>query len=230
MAKPVGEKMLNKDKRSLLLSLVLGDGCLHYIKNNGKLYGGITIDHGIDQADYQSWKAKLLSDIFNKEVKVRTGHKGKSVQVSVSLKRLRAWRKFTYPNNKKSIPKILKFIRHPEFALSVWMMDDGYVEPSMTNGICKGAGFRIFTCDQSPQELEIIMNWLKDNFGVESKVRYTKKGNTNYPFIKINQAGSLLIWEKIRDFILQFKSMKHKFRHIENIYQLKLLQRVPNQG
>jgi hypothetical protein len=58
--------MLNKDKRSFVLSLILGDGCLHYIRSNGRLYGGITINHGNQQADYNAWKAKLLSNIFNK--------------------------------------------------------------------------------------------------------------------------------------------------------------------
>ena len=77
--------MFNKDKRSLILLLALGDGCLHYIKNNGTIYGGLTIDHGIDQADYQKWKAQMLSEITGRDVKVRTGHKGKSIQVSVWL-------------------------------------------------------------------------------------------------------------------------------------------------
>ena len=218
--------MLNKDKRSLLLSLVLGDGCLHYIKNNGKLYGGITIDHGIEQADYQSWKAQLLSSIFQKEVKVRTGHKGKSVQISVCMKRLRAWRKFCYPNNKKSIPKILKFIRHPELALSVLLMDDGYVE---TNGDRKGGRLRIFLCDHSKEELNFFIEWINNNFKVKCSIYYQKdnKKNKSYPYLKINSENSLLLWEKLREFILQFKSMKHKFRFMEQYYQYKILQRVP---
>lgn len=220
--------MLNKDKRSMILCLVLGDGCLHSLTKNGKLYGAITIDHGIEQADYQAWKAKLLSDIFQKDVKLRTGHKGKSVQVSVAKKQLRAWRKFTYPNGKKSLPKILKFIRHPELAIALWLMDDGYVEPSITNGINYSAAFRIFTCDQTDQQQVEIMNWLKVNFDVESKVRFTKKGNKRYPFIKINCKDSLKIWDKIRDFVLQFKSMKYKFRYIEQIYQSRIVQRIPD--
>lgn len=217
--------MFNKDKRSLLLSLCLGDGCLHY-KNGSNRYGAITIDHGLEQADYQSWKAKLLTDIFEKEVKMRTGHKGKSLQVSVALKRLRAWRKFTYPNNKKSIPKILKFIRHPEFALAVWLMDDGYIEPGMYNNKLVCISTRIFVCDQSEEEVNQIQQWFKQNFQIETKVLYQKKGNKKYPFIKIYQDDSLKLWEKIREFVLQFKSMKHKFRNIENIYQLKISQRT----
>lgn len=226
--RPVGDKMLNKDKRSMLLCLILGDGCLHTLKRGKKLYGSITIDHGIAQADYQAWKARLLSDIFQKNVKVRTGHKGKSVQVAVCEKRMRSWRKFTYPNGKKSLPKVLKFITHPELALAVWLMDDGYVESSITNGINYSAALRIFTCDQNEQEQIEIMKWLKDNFDIESKVRFTKKGDKRYPFIKINTSDSLKIWSKIREFVLQFKSMQYKFRYLEQIYQSRISQRTPD--
>lgn len=221
--------MLNKDKRSLLLSLVLGDGCLHYVKRKNHIYGALTITHGLKQADYQAWKAKLLSEICGRDVRVRPFNNNTASQVSVCMKRLRAWRKFIYRNNKKSLPLILKFIRHPEFALAVWLMDDGYVEPSITNGKVYNAGFRIFTCDQNPEEQAEIQKWLLTNFGVDSKIRYSKhsKNNKSYPFIKINQTGALVIWEKIREFVLTIKSMQYKFRHIEYIYQNKLLQRTP---
>jgi hypothetical protein len=220
--------MLNRDKRSLVLSLVLGDGCLHYIKNRGKLYGGLTIDHGLEQADYQSWKAKLLSDIFQRDVKMRNGHKGKSVQVSVCEKRLRAWRKFCYPNDRKSVPKILKFITNPYFAIAVWLMDDGYVEPSFSklkNGDKKnyGARFRIFTNSQTLEEVEEIKKWFTD-LGLEPKIKLHSDNGKQVPIIKFTQKDSLIIWEKIREFVLTFKSMQYKFRYIEDIYKLKLSQ------
>lgn len=211
--------------------MVLGDGCLHYIKNNGNVYGGLTIDHGLEQSDYQSWKAKLLSDMFDRDVKMRTGHKGKSVQVSLCTKRFRAWRKFCYPSNKKDIAKILPFINNPEFAIAIWLMDDGYVEASLNPKYPThlSAGFRLFTCDQSEETQTYIINWFKDKFNVECKVRQSFKRSTNkhYPFLKFKQQDSLVIWEKIREFVLQFKSMRHKFRYIEQVYQNKIIQRIP---
>lgn len=224
--------MLNKDKRSLCLMMVLGDGCLHYV-GSAKRYAALTIDHGIAQSDYQSWKAQLLSNIFERDVKVRQGHKGKSIQVSVCNNTFRAWRKFTYPNGKKDLAKILPFIRHPEMAMAVWLMDDGYVEPSISklaDGSKKnyGARFRIFTCDQTQETQDSIIKWLGDNFNIKAKVHLQKKGDKQYPFLKINQEDSLLVWEKIRTFVLGFKSMRHKFRHMEELYQYRMAQRVPN--
>lgn len=215
----------------MVFCLALGDGCLHYIKNKGKLYGGLTIDHGLEQADYQAWKASLLSKVFSRSVKVRTGHKGQSVQVSICAKKLRVWRKFSYPNGKKSCARMLKYIRHPELALAVWLADDGYVEPSFSTLISGdkvnyGARFRIFTCDQSPEDIALIIDWFKTNFNVFPVVKWQKTKGVSYPFLKFNQEESLRIWDQIREFILQWVSMRRKFRYIEQIYQSKRLQRV----
>lgn len=221
--------MLNKDKRSMALSLILGDGNLYVNKQN---YGRMTIDHGIGQADYQAWKASLLSDIFERDVKVRTGHKGNSVQIQVSDRRLRAWKKFTYPSNKKDIARILPFIRHPEMALAIWLMDDGYVEPSKNKKAPNSlsARFRLFTCDQNEITQQKIIEWFKINFDVNVKIKqaWHNKQQKHYPYLKLNQEDSLKIWEKIREFVLQFKSMQHKFRYIEQVYQLRIVQRVPD--
>jgi hypothetical protein len=222
--------MTRKDKRSLLLSLVLGDGCLHYIKNNGKVYGGLTIDHGIAQSDYQKWKAQLVSSILGRDVKVRTGHRGKSIQISASWKRFKAWRKFCYPNGRKSMPRILRFIQHPEFAIGVLLMDDGYCEPGLHKNkegkkILYSARLRIFVCSQTQEEVDEIILFFKNTLNITFKKYMAKDRKTSYPYLKLDSEQSLVLWSKIRDFVLQHKSMQYKFRYIEQIYQRKLMQR-----
>lgn len=229
-------KLLNKDKRSLILSLVLGDGSLgvYKVTSGNGYYGKLSIDHGLEQADYQAWKAKLLSDIFERDVKVRTGHKGKSVQVAISDRRFKAWHSFCYPNNKKDLSKILPFIKHPEMALAIWLMDDGYVESSFSklksgDKVNYGARFRIFTCDQTLETQDKIIKWFETIFQITPKIKFSfkKSANRHYPFIKINQKDSLILWTKIREFILQFKSMRYKFRYMEDIYQKRLQEPTP---
>jgi hypothetical protein len=218
--------MLNKDKRSIALMMLLGDGNLHVDKRG---YASLNLDHGITQSDYLSWKASLLSTCLGKDIKLRTGHKGKSVQISVSMKRFRAWYKFTYPNRKKDLAKVIKFIRQPELALAIWLMDDGYVEPSQDKrypNALYGAILRIFTCDQTVETQNILIKWFKDIFDVEPRILYAKnkKQGKSYPFLKFNQKDSLKLWKILREFILNFKSMQHKFRYIEQIYQSRCLQ------
>lgn len=229
--------MLNRDKRSLILSMVLGDGCLHYIHTKSGEYGGLTIDHGTEQADYVAWKAQIVGKIVGRDIKLRQGHKGKSVQFSVCMKRFRAWRKFCYPNGKKSIKKILPFITHPEFAVAVWLMDDGYCEPSfskLADGTKKnyGALFRIFTMSEPLEDHEFLVKWFEVNLGVSPKIKYYKQSynGKHYPLLKFNQKDTLIIWSKIRDVVLAFKSMRYKFRYIEETYQSRGLQRIPSEN
>jgi len=227
--------MKNKEKRSLLLSFILGDGCLHNTSNNNS--GSITIDHGLAQTDYVTWKAQIVSKLTDRQVNIRNGHKGKSVQFSVTFKKFKAWRKFCYPNGKKAFTRILPFIMHPEFALAIWLMDDGYVEPSISklaDGSKKnyGARFRIFTESQPIDDHEYFVKWFEDNLNVKPMIKtyYCKKRQKSCPFLKFNQADSLKIWERIREVVLALKSMQYKFRHIEQIYQYKLSQRTPNES
>lgn len=224
--------MTNRDKRGFILSMVLGDGCLHYHKRGNTLYGSLSIDHGVEQSDYVTWKSKIVSEILKRPINVRQGHKGKSIQFQVCDKKFRVWRKFCYPNDKKSLTKILPYINNPEFAVMVWLMDDGYVEPSKFNGVNQGARFRIFTCNESIEDQNFFIEWFQKNLNVKPKIHYMtdKRTKKTYPFLKFNQADSLVIWEKIREVVLGLKSMQYKFRYIEEIYQKKLLQRIPSES
>lgn len=223
--------MTRKDKRSMLLSLVIGDGCLHIIKWKHRTYGGLHIGHSSDQADYIAWKANLVSSIVGRPIKLRTGKNNGFVgyeskpliQFQTTWIRFKAWRKFIYPNGKKDKSKILRFINNPEFLISIWLMDDGYVEGKIDKKYnkCFSASLRIFISDQRLESCLIIQDWLRKNFNFETILKYQKSKEKIHPFLKINAIDSLLLWDKIRKFILQFKSMQHKFRFLEMRYQYK---------
>jgi hypothetical protein len=230
--------MTNRLRRSLLLSLILGDGCLHITRpvgKNAKTYGLLTVTHGLDQSDYNAWKAHLISELVGKSVKQRTHNKGNATQVSVCKRYFKAWYKFCYPNRKKDLARIIKYIEHPEFALGVWLMDDGYVEPTVqrkgvTAGTIYSACFRIFTCDQSIETQSVLINWFREKFGVEPKIRFALKRSANkkYPFLTFTCQDSLKLWKVIREDVLKIPSMRKKFRHIESVYQRRLSKPQPS--
>lgn len=213
------------------MSMLLGDGSIGVYGNRKK--GSLTMDHGIAQSDYLKLKVSFLDLVFNRKHNVRQGHKGKSIQVMAYDRKLRAYNKFVKTNNRKSIPKILRWIDNPEFALAIWLMDDGYCEPSFSvnrNGEKKlyGFMFRIFTCDQTDQEMQEIKQWIDEKFNINCKIikHFNKQRNKAYPIIKINGPDSRMIWEKLRSFILTIDSMKYKFRYAEDTFQYKKLQRT----
>jgi hypothetical protein len=222
--------MERKEKRDLILSMCLGDGCLAYTSN--RISAAITIGHCKEQQDYLQLKADFLERAFDQKVRVRKGQDTK-VQLSLCKKRFKAWRKFIYRNGKKDLSLLLPFIINPQRAISFWLMDDGYTEPSFDRNkagenIFYSACLRIFTCDQSLQTHEYMIDWFYKNFSVTPKVLYNKstKRNKTYPFLKFNTVDSLIIWEQIRTFVMITDSMKHKFRYMEQYYQKKLSQRT----
>lgn len=221
--------MTRKDKRSLLLSMVLGDGCLYIHKRGHKSYGAINITHCLAQLDYLTWKRDLVATCIDRQLNIRhfdntrgIGNKiSKQACVATTWIRFKAWRKFCYPNGKKDKSKILKYIIHPEIALAIWLMDDGYVEGKLDkkSNKCYSACFRIFVCDQSDAQIYDIQEWLIDKFGVNSKVALQKTRAKQYPFIKFSARDSMILWEVIRPLVLRFESMRHKFRFMEIRYQ-----------
>lgn len=224
--------MERRQVRSTILCMVLGDGCLFEMKRRNKknddtitLYGGFTMDHGILQRDYVEWKAKLLQECFpERSIKLRQGHKGKSIQVSVCDKRFRSWKKHFYKGKYKDVPKILKYIDTPTLAIAIWLMDDGYVDVA--------GNIRICDCSQPYEAWEALRAWFKAHFNVTFKVKTTthKQTGKTYYWIKFNVKDSLTIYQQIRPYITQIDSMKHKFRNIERIYQRRSLQRTAHES
>lgn len=217
---------LNKDKRSLLLCMLIGDGCLY--KSAKKRTGTFRVAHGDSQHDYIEWKRQLLSEIVGTEVKLSTvyvrvdGKVFPSHRVTKGMKRFVAWRKFFYPNGKKDASKIIRFIRHPELALAIWLGDDGTVN---FNKKTHSISLRIHTDSESLESVDKLIKWLDINFNVSSKIYMRKQRGKRYPTIRFNTSDSLKIYEITKDFFNRFKSMKHKFRELENKYQCKLQQR-----
>lgn len=221
--------MLNKDKRSLLMCLVLGDGCLWTPKNNrgSKNDGRFIVEHCAAQKDYLSWKAALVGDAMGRLVKQEFRESVNSYKFQLYSRRFRSWYAACYPGRIKHRGRIFRFIRHPEMALAIWMMDDGYIEPTIQDGILYSACLRIFSCSSTPEDHEEIIGWIKTNFSVEPRILYQRTRGKAYPFLKFGANDSMTLWKRLREFILQFDSMKHKFRYIEERYQKKCLQNPP---
>lgn len=223
--------MLNKDKRSILLSLILGDGCLHRSgpAQRNKM-GYISIKHGHKQKAYVEFKANLISTILQREVKV---HPAKSqvkalnktyeqYKLQVGMTRMRSWRKFCYPNNKKSFSKILPFIRHPALALALWIMDDGTGSTSGNkndpNGrVCGGLTLFLGECYQ--EDAKFAQDWIHKNFNVIPKLRWQAvkyKGTIRYyPELKFNVQQAIAIYNAIKPVCDLVPSMYYKFRLLE---------------
>lgn len=234
--------MENKDKRSIILSLVIGDGCLYFTNTGQRVTsGGLTIKHGMQQEDYLRWKAEIISKVLDRDVVVHnktsyvkaTDKSYGQVGIMVQAKRFKAWRIFLYPNGKKNISKFLKFLRHPGFAAAVWLMDDGSCTagPRTRTDMTRThfSGLILYVCDQTKESCEEILEWFDVNFGVKGTLKWQKqkyKGEIRiYPKITFTVQESLKLWPYIKEYVMQCPSMVHKFRFIiERANRADLLQ------
>ena len=228
--------MLNKDKRSKLLSFILGDGCLHMSgPNQIPKIGYIAIKHGHKQKDYVEWKAKILSELMNKDVKVHSATSyvktlDKSYaqyKIQIGWKRMRAWRRFCYPNNKKSIKRLLKFIHHPDLAAALWWGDDGSVSTGIVgnrkvynpNRCC--SGFVLYLGDISKDDAWAAHDWFSFNFNIKPRIRWQTvkyKGIVNYyPELRFSVLDSLKVWKRVKYYFKYIPSMMYKFRLLEEL-------------
>jgi hypothetical protein len=219
-------KMLNKDKRSVLFCCVLGDGCLSNWKPQNS--GVFVAEHGIAQKDYVEWKKSLLQNLGYGTVYTYSTKQGRAWRLQLANKKIRVWKKFTYKHNKKNLPLLLSYIRHPELATAIWLMDDGYCEgkKDKKTGKVYSSAFRLFTCEASMEDQAKIISWFETTLGVSPTIKFQKRSAKNYnpegadyPYLRFTGKDSMIIWQKIRPFVLQFESMCHKFRHMEHYYQ-----------
>lgn len=232
--------ILNRTKRSLVLSMILGDGCLHWSDNYNSQTGYLHIKHSLDQEDYLLWKLKLLSETLDKfdipfyecESFVKATNKSyKQKRLQLGMRRFRSWYKLFYPN-KKDIAKMLDYITDPVLASALWLGDDGSVSTGRLRSRDKtslriASGLVIYTCDQDEQKLERCKLWFKRFLNVDVNIKFHEclyKGEKKrYPILRFNAQESLKLWEQVRHILLEIPSMKIKFKLIEERYQRVLL-------
>lgn len=223
-----GEKMItNKDKRSIVLAATLGDGSLFYTNLRQRLgTGGFCIKHGHKQLDYLTFKRDLIQHVVGRKINVLPAKSYVKAlnktydqyRIFFQMKRFKAWRKFCYPANKKSLKKILPFVKHNEIALALWFMDDGTVMKGSragTNNFRTASGLILYLGDVINDDVFFAQKWFEDNFGLKPKIKWQKmtyKGEEKcYPQLNFNVIDALIIWQIIGSTVNKIPSMKHKF-------------------
>ena len=235
--------MTNRERRNRIIAVVIGDGGLIRVQQDKTVSGRITCYHCKKQTDWNKFKAQYLSEAFGKEIRLRAGAR-EGTQFAVQDKKLRVYHKWFYKNNRKQLKPMLKwYTGDPALLLAFLLADDGSVlgfKDKRKDGtvVWRGGYIPIFINSQDRENAEYVKDWLNEKFDTQCVLKWMRQSKTGLnknpdpepqPFIKFNSSDSLKIWGLVRDFILQFPSMQHKFRIIENRYQLFIKQRIaPN--
>lgn len=177
-------------KKSILISLVIGDGCIteqrKTIKGKTHTYANFEVTHSYKQKEYIEWKANLCKSITGNKCNIKSkivkerlicGKLTPELQAyrfTCCNKYFRILRKWLYPQGKKILSK--KYISYLDAqGLAIWYMDDGSTYINKNGKTC-------FSCEISTHVPEIdaleLIDLFKEKWGI--KFALHKKAENQY--------------------------------------------------
>lgn len=188
---------INDEQKKLILGSLLGDASV--IKKIKTSY--FKVGHCEKQKEYLMWKKSVLGNFVN-HVKKHIDPRGNSVMYNIntiSHNELNFYRNLFYENNRKVIKRdLINLIKDP-LSLAVWYMDDG----SRGKYNC-----RFSTDSFTKEENEILIDLLKINFDIKSRVCAYTRNNKEYYFLTLNKNNTLKLFSLIAPYMQN--CMKYK--------------------
>jgi len=223
--------MNNKQKREIIFASILGDGYISNEKNQHRL----CIGHGKDQLDYLNWKISLINSTgklkecnsINRSIVEFNGKKFVQYRAYwFGKKVLRLYYKRFYNRGHKTVAKVLKYLNSP-LVLAMWFMDDGSVfkrkrrHKDGTEYFLRPS-LKLCTHSYSKSDNEAILGWLEQTYGIKGYITIERKRNCiaspEYYTLNFNAGESLKIWNLIKTYVVQIRSMQKKFSYMIEYY------------
>jgi len=194
--------MTNKEKRAMLIALVLGDGYIYCKKKYNNC--GISITHSIKQEDYIKYKSELLGEIFDtKPPKLHYNNdEFPGVVMTKGNKYFRILRKWMYNANKKKISKKILSYLTPK-GIAIWYMDDGSLCAKKRKGRIHGSELYISTYI-SKEENQLIIDYFKDTHDIQ----FTQVKSKGKYRLRCGTKQAIKFIELVKPFIISQMSYK----------------------
>lgn len=203
-------KKLNKDQKSLLISMLLGDGTIssNYV---------FKLSHSTDQREFLEWKVNLLDkyNIKNNGIKEYTStcgyNKGKEVlysQMSV-IPTIKALRRTVYIPKKTITRKLLNWLN--PLGLAIWYMDDGHinVNTSLQRSSIQHT-IKIATCVDL-ETVNMIIKYFNEVWNIS--FRKFPEGKETYSIASSTEEDCSKFIKIIKPYIMEVPSMLYKIRN-----------------
>jgi len=207
--------VLNEFQEQVALGSLMGDASIGKnkptLKKGSRTNSRLRFVHGYRQLDYLKWKAQLFGNFSRQltpKVNLLTGFAKQptsyfNTSVSSQFNRLH---ELFYKNGVKTITDTV-LNKLNAIAMAIWFCDDGSL-----NRVKVSTGFSnyvtLHTEGFSWEENELIKNWLKDRWDIDSTVQQVKTGLFA---ISMSKTGSLNFLNLIVDYVPI--SMKHKLKY-----------------
>ena len=191
----------------VVFGMLLGDSSIYYDKRSGSNNICIQTSQGEKQLDYLKMKQSLFGEQFFKIYKCKSGYCDNVVYkgcLSTDYNISKAVLENCFINNKKTItPAMLKYIT--PLSLAIWYMDDGNLKHKYDS--CSPS-IIISTCGFSKNENELLIDMLRNNFGIECNLRREKN---KYWSIYITTEGTKKFLKLITQYIppcMRYKTLQ----------------------
>lgn len=191
----------------VVFGMLLGDSSIYYDKRSGSNNIRIQASQGEKQLDYLKMKQSLFGEQFFKIYKCKSGYCDNVVYkgcLSADYNISKAVLENCFINNKKTItPTMLKYIT--PLSLAIWYMDDGNLKHKYDS--CSPS-IIISTCGFSKNENELLIDMLRNNFGIECNLRREKN---KYWSIYITTEGTKKFLKLITQYIppcMRYKTLQ----------------------
>lgn len=190
---------MNKNDRSLLLGMLLGDGCLkpkHHTRQNGEksIYYEYVLCHSTKQQAYLEHKLNLFHRIVGGKkpnLSYETSKLGSSVRFSRCHKGFRLLHKYLYSNNNKKFftERVLNYLTAE--AVAIWYMDDGGVKASFRSDRSISSCQMVLSTYCSVEQADLILSYFKTKWGITGGRKFHKKSNSWYLVFNTKEGKSL---------------------------------------
>jgi len=204
---------MNKEKKSLLIALSLGDG---HIDRKGCFQATHTINH----KEYVEWKQQLLNQICTPHKKYqarvsyrerfddRTGKMYKSGTAYKQHKYFRILRNWLYKPHKKYQRHILNKLT-PQ-GLAIWFQDDGNLRKNISKKTNKVSSVQVSLYTHcSLEEAEVVRNYFREVWQIEFAIYIHKLKTSISYYLCANTQNGLKFINLISPYVI-CSCMKYK--------------------
>lgn len=186
-----------KERRAILLGMIIGDGCISSYKNKSFR---LVIRHSKKQEEFLMFKKELIESIFyNQPLKVINVQNG--LQIQKCSKLFRIYKKWFYTNGVKDFSKVLKYLDLKSVA--IWYMDDGSLTAKKHEGKIHGYELTLNTYISREQN-QLIIDWFKLKYDIQ----FTQTKSKGKYRLRMGTKEARKFCELIKEYVIP--SMEYK--------------------
>lgn len=210
MAKKKIQKVMSKDQKRLLISLLLGDGTIssNYV---------FKLSHSSEQKEFLEWKVNLLNkyNIKNNGIKEYISTCGYNIgklvlysQMSLTST-IKALRRSVYTPKKTITRNLLNWLDRR--GIAIWYMDDGCINVNTSKqrtSICHR--IRISTCVDE-NTVQVIIKYFKEVWDIEFHPFH--EGKNTFSIYTTDEKNCKKFVDIVKPYILEVPSLLYKIRN-----------------